>query len=198
MKNNLQRTSIGDWTILSSIGLPELYESYKTNAEFVDEIDLKISDGSIYFVGISQLDKCTGWPKFVISQRYSPDISGFSPAALIVPQTNLLFLGAGERLLCYDLYSQERLWEDETSCGFWAWNRFDDFVIMSAEIEFAVWTITGIKLWSVFVEPPWSFEICDRTVSLDVMGKTRKHKLEDGTPCKTIRSSLKNILSSKA
>ena len=41
---------------------------------------------------------------------------------------------------------------------------------MSAELEIAAWTAEGTKLWSTFVEPPWSYEVNQGVLTLDVMG----------------------------
>ena len=51
---------------------------------------------------------------------------------------------------------------------------------MSAELEFAVWDNRGNKLWTTFVEPPWTFEFKGGLVTLDVMGDRRIHRLVDG------------------
>jgi hypothetical protein len=42
---------------------------------------------------------------------------------------------------------------------------------MSAEQELAAWDIAGRKLWSTFVEPPWSYEVNGDHVALDVVGR---------------------------
>jgi hypothetical protein len=42
---------------------------------------------------------------------------------------------------------------------------------MSAETEFAAWDVNGQKLWSTFVEPPWSYKIRGDRVELDEMGR---------------------------
>jgi hypothetical protein len=51
---------------------------------------------------------------------------------------------------------------------------------MSAELEFAVWKVTGEKLWSTFVEPPWSWEVSGMNIQLDVMGTRKALLLETG------------------
>ena len=53
---------------------------------------------------------------------------------------------------------------------------------MSAELEFAVWTTGGKKLWSRFVEPPWHFIAQEELVTLEVMGDQQVFKLLDGEP----------------
>jgi hypothetical protein len=82
-----------------------------------------------------------------------------------------LFIGAGERLLAYDLKNPRRIWEDRADYGFWRWHRHEGFVLMAAELEFAVWLLNGQKLWTTFVEPPWDFQVSGSSVRLDVMGQ---------------------------
>jgi hypothetical protein len=53
-------------------------------------------------------------------------------------------------------------------------------VILSAEFELAAWDVHGRKSWSVFVEPPWSYEVSVRMVELDVMGMKTRFPLDAG------------------
>ncbi len=172
---------IGEWTFWISDGeLPPLYSDYLKNAAYVDETDILNPDGRFYFLGLSKGEAGSGWPSLVLSQKYQDSKEIFSPGALLAAETSLLFVGAGERLLCYDVEKQVRLWEDWTEFGFWKWNRFEDYILMSAELEFAVWDLSGQKLWSTFVEPPWEFEVQGPFVHLNVMGQLRKLRLSDG------------------
>ncbi len=82
--------------------------------------------------------------------------------------------------MAYDLAKPARLWEDEADEGFWSWARYTDIILMSAELELAAWNTKGDKLWSMFVEPPWSYEIADDTVMIDVMGSKTNFSLTDG------------------
>ncbi len=111
--------------------------------------------------------------------RYDPS-GGFHPGALLVPETGLLFIGAGERLLAYRLDGPTRLWEEATDCGFWGWARHEDRVILSAELELAAWDVRGRKCWSMFVEPPWSYEVSAGMIELDVMGTRSRFPLDTG------------------
>ena len=99
---------------------------------------------------------------------------------MLVPETDLLLLGAGDRLLAYRLDLPEQLWEDVADAGFWFWARFEDVIVMSAELEMAAWDIHGHKLWSMFVEPPWHYAISEAEVLLSVMGRTRTFSLRTG------------------
>jgi hypothetical protein len=116
----------------------------------------------------------------VVSQRVAPGPeSGFQPG-VHVTKGGVLFIGAGERLLAYDLHCPRRLWEDRAQVGFWGWTAHADVVLMSAELEFAAWSTRGEKLWTTFVEPPWDFTITGDEVVLDVMGTTRRFALKTG------------------
>lgn len=173
--------SCGDVTILcSTCKLPQLYAEYRSHAEFADEIELS-AEGGLCFFGVV---RGSGWPLLTVAQRYSPSHAGFIPGALYVPETSLLFIGAGERLLAYDLEKPRRIWIDRTDCGFWRWHRHEDFVLMSAELEFAAWSLDGQKRWTTFVEPPWAFEARGPTVKLDVMGRVSSFDLRHGPESK--------------
>ena len=52
-----------------------------------------------------------------------------------------------------------------------AWKRHGEVVLMSAELELAAWDLQGNKLWSAFVEPPWTYEVHGTRVALEVMGQ---------------------------
>ncbi|GAA0580321.1 hypothetical protein GCM10010172_76640 [Paractinoplanes ferrugineus] len=69
---------------------------------------------------------------------------------------------------------------DEADFGFWGWCRHGEVVLMSAELELAAWTVDGEKLWTTFVEPPWSYDIDAGRVRVDVMGSVRSFDLRRG------------------
>ncbi|HEY3900715.1 MAG TPA: hypothetical protein VGM54_19050 [Chthoniobacter sp.] len=160
--------SSGNITLLGSHdALPAIYAGYRTHAKLVEEFNLASSEGQVSFLAVG----CSGeWPFLVIAQRYSPSAGqGFYPGALHIPDTGMLFVGAGERLLCYDLNEVHRIWEDKADTGFWSWSHHENVVLMSAELELAAWDTHGHKLWTTFVEPPWSFKVVDGRVQLKVM-----------------------------
>lgn len=180
-KRKLNSIKLGDWSLWIEDGsLPSIFASYLEYAEFVDQIDVNNSEGRLHFLGVSKGNDNDVWPSVVIIQKYQDAQQSFSPGILLVPDTSLVFIGAGERLLCYDIEKRKRLWEDATHCGFWHWKQCGSFVLMSAELEFGVWNQSGDKLWSTFVEPPWSFKVKDQSIELDVMGDLRIHRLSDG------------------
>ena len=95
---------VGEWCV-SFGSLPILYSSYVEHAVLCDEFDIKGSDGSVCFLGVGQ--SRSAWPTVIVSQRFETD-GGFNPGALIAPSTATLFVGAGERLLAYDLRRRRR------------------------------------------------------------------------------------------
>ncbi|GGJ87492.1 hypothetical protein [Deinococcus aquiradiocola] len=136
-------------------------------------------DGSLFCVSVSPQFQI--WPALLVTQRFSPDVGGFDPGVLIVPETGVVLVGAGERLLAYRLDDPPvRLWEDTASVGFWWWDRQGDTVLMAAELEFAAWDLHGRKRWSMFVEPPWSYSVHDGVILLDVMDHLTSFPLPGG------------------
>jgi hypothetical protein len=119
------------------------------------------------------------WPVLCVAQRYHRE-GGGDPGVLLAPETGLFFIGAGERLVAYDLHGPTRLWEDHADTGFHAWQRHDDLVVMAAELELAAWDVRGVKRWSTFVEPPWSYQVDGRLVRLAVMGISSSFPLATG------------------
>jgi hypothetical protein len=171
---------IAPYRVQSCIGdLPDLYENYREHAQLFDEFELESADsGELSFFGVS---RGIGWPTLTVAQRYWPYGAGFPPGVLVVPETSTVFVGAGERLLAYKLDQPPiRMWSDHAKIGFWRWSREGDYVLMSAELEFAAWTTSGVKLWSAAVEPPWDFLVTDNMVHLDVMGDVTTFSIERG------------------
>lgn len=167
------------YRVLSCGGeLPELYDLYRQHAALVEEFELASPDGEPCFFAIG--DQLT-WPDLVVAQRYQPAGSGFEPGVLVVPETATVFIGAGTRLLAYTLNTKpERLWIDQADFGFWSWSRFGEFVLMAAELELAAWDLRGKKLWSTFVEPPWTFSVSGSALNLDVMGEKTTFEIAIG------------------
>ncbi len=168
-----------EFTVLcQSSGFPGLYSEYRNNAVLAEEFDLEDRDEAKWcFLGVRRGSK---WPFLTVAQKYWPDGAGFEPGALLVPETSTLFIGAGERLLAYDLKAPKRLWLDSADTGFWQWDRQSDFVLMAAELEFAAWTKEGTKLWTTFVEPPWDYVLTQDSGVLDIMGKKMPFTLLHG------------------
>ncbi|MCE9523733.1 MAG: hypothetical protein K8S25_15045 [Alphaproteobacteria bacterium] len=180
------KVAVGRFGLDIAVGaLPLDYDWLTKDALLVEEIDMKPGGGRVLFVGVHDYERAghtARKPILTVAQTYTPWMAGFDPGILIVPETERLFVGAGTRLLGYDLKAPARLWEDQTDCGFWRWGRHQDWVWMAAELEFAVWSKTGEKLWSTFVEPPWDLTSVEGVVELDVMGVKMRRRLSDGAP----------------
>lgn len=157
--------SLGEYELSCQDGeLPELLPEYTTRAALSEQIDLSESYGRPSFLALTK--RGDGWPFLVVAQRYQPAGNGWYPGVLLVPETAVLFVGAGERLLAFDLANPRRLWEDRAECGFFRWSRYGEFVLVSAELELAAWRSDGRKLWTTFADPPWEYGVRGNEVTL--------------------------------
>ncbi len=112
---------------LHDLGFPR----WRTNAKraVVNDFFETSRDGSDWcYVAVSNT-KRTEWPFLTITQRFWPSAGGFDPGVILIPETKRLFIGAGERLLAYDLEAPQRLWEDSADTGFWCWARHGDTIL---------------------------------------------------------------------
>lgn len=171
------RVSVGEYEVCCQEGLPDMLLEYQQRARLAENFGSESEPSSVCFVSVG---RPLHWPLLVVVQRYAPAGSGFHPGMLLVPETHRLFVGAGNRLLGYDLSKPARLWEDGANCGFWSWSRHGSVVFMAAELELAAWNIFGDKLWSRFVEPPWQFSVSGEFVDVDVMGLASRVDLRSG------------------
>ncbi|QUD89857.1 hypothetical protein [Phenylobacterium montanum] len=166
------------YNIQGAVGaLPILYNEIVERAELHDNFGVGEADGEPVFIAVTRDD--AGWPYLALSLRCMP-IAGFNPGVFLIPETDVLLIGSGERLLAYDLKAPRKLWEDSTMCGFWRWSRHADIVLMSAELELAAYSLQGERLWSRLVEPPWDYSISGAQIHLDVMGKKSEFSLVSG------------------
>jgi hypothetical protein len=150
--------SLGEYEVrCQHAGVPDLLPQFAERAALCDRFDTPSPGDEVCFFAVTR--RGDPWPFLVVTQRYAPAGYGFHPGGLVVPETHRLFLGAGRRLLGYDLSGPARLWEDEADCGFWAWSRYGGVVLMMAELELAAWTVEGQKLWSRFADPPWEYRV---------------------------------------
>jgi hypothetical protein len=160
----------------SANGLPPLYSQIKSSAQLVEEFDMH---GRAHCCIVVR--KCgSARPGIVVAQSCAFGGAGFEPGALLVPETRIVFIGAGERLLAYELEPPSRIWEDLADGGFYGWEQHDGIVLMAAELEIAAWENRGDKLWSVAVEPPWNHTVNGETITVDVMGKMQSFSLHEG------------------
>ena len=156
-----------------------IFRQHADLAEDFPVADETTIDG-YFFVALTE--DADEWPRLLVTQRYAPCAPGFPPGVLYVPEKRGLFIGAGTRLLAYHERSGRwrRSWLDRAECGFWAWRQHNDIVVMSAELEMTAWNTAGTKLWTTFVEPPWSYRVDSGRVLLTVMGAERAFDLEAG------------------
>lgn len=176
-----QFVSIGETEVFVAREHPLTWSEYCANAELVDDDQTATdNDSALLVAGIRHAG--TEWPGLVLALAYSPSRGGFAPGILVVPESGIAFVGAGTTLRAYRIWPQvQALWRDEADIGFWAWRQHGSTVVMSAELELAAWDIDGTKLWSRFVEPPWSYSVSDQRVILDVMGTETAFDLRTGS-----------------
>lgn len=167
--------SAGRYAVEVRPGHPSTFDNLASVARLVDVTDLRTSEGRPCSVIVSEHGKTV----LVASFRYQLR-GGLGPAIALLPEVHRLFVGAGEELFCYDLAEPRRLWRDKADTGLWGWEIAGATVLMSAELEFGAWDKAGEKLWSTFVEPPWSYLVADDQVSLDVMGEISQFNLRAG------------------
>jgi hypothetical protein len=156
---------------------PAAVDAYRRGAELAHTID---SDGHGYaFVALNGPEDKE--PSLVVEGNFEA-AGGRGPGVLVVPETRQVFIGTGVALSAFDRRNGRwrQTWVDEAELGFWDWSQHGDVVLMSAELEFAAWRVDGTKLWSRFVEPPWSFVVRGDDIRLDVMGTVTNLPLHDG------------------
>lgn len=166
-----------------SVGLATLPEQVDAGIRMSTVVTEKIDcDGDNNYLAITVREEGAE-SLLLVEGYYSPGLSsGFNPGVLVVPETSVAFVGAGTSILCFSLAPITRLARERVEVGFWQWQRHGELVIMSAELEFSVWSSFGKKLWSRFVEPPWDFVVQGDEVVLDVMGDRQTFGLLSGEP----------------
>lgn len=150
---------------------------YGNRAQLVDEVDLTLEEGSVFTLAVS----ITGEnPRLALEQKFFPVDYGAVPGLLLIPETAVLFIGAGRRLVAYNLAEPARLWLDEPDGTFWRWRQHGNVVVMSASHEVAAWNTQGRKLWSQLVEPLWNYEIIDNLIRINVLNRSVEFPLASG------------------
>src|SRR5262245_54105242 len=95
------KITVGEYILSVHCGaLPERYNRERQRAALAEEFGINSADGEACLLTASRHD---GPPHLVVAQRFNPCGGCFDPALLVVPETGILFLGAGERLLAYRL-----------------------------------------------------------------------------------------------
>ena len=175
----MAEVQIGDYRLrIFEDGVPADWTGLRASAALFDEYDVQSREPGP--VGVVVLSTPQG-RELGVDRHHEPHGPVVPPGVLLVPDTGLLLIGAGVRLLEYDIRFPERLWEGRAEFGFWAFARHGDVILMLDELELAAWTTESHKLWTVFVEPPWTYTVSGQTVTLDVMGQVRSLDLRTGT-----------------
>jgi hypothetical protein len=175
------QVTMAAYTLTLAKSVPERDDVRCAHATVVERFGSELGGRSCGELHVEVRRGSDPWPFLCVAQHYAPGRwAGSHPGLLLVPETSVLFIGAGERLLAYDLQGPARLWEDTADTGFHKWQRHDDMVVMSAELELAAWDIHGVKRWSCFVEPPWEYHVATGRVELDVMGTLSAFPLQAG------------------
>jgi hypothetical protein len=158
----LFKYTCGPYTISMADSLPPTYYSSCQRAQMVDAFEIEGAYSALCYLAVAHgHDR----PFLIVTQRYSPGpSSGFYPGVLLVPETDLLFVGAGERLLAYSLSTPARLWVADLPGGFLQWERTREHIILASENELAVWDLHGQKRWDFPVTPPWQYAVEEDTI----------------------------------
>lgn len=133
----------GGYTLSIAEAWPERDEPGCAHAVLVERIATAMAAvgdayGSDVHLEVRAATEWPTWPLLCVAQHYSPSsAAGCYPGFLLVPETAILFIGAGERIVAYDLHGPVRRWEDHTDAGFHDWQRHGELVVMSAELELA-------------------------------------------------------------
>lgn len=171
-------TTFAQYTVATTTTPEDVTTFLRENAVLHYAFHHSEPDYNYLAVGITD---CGLSPDLLIEGWYKPGPQqGFHPGVLLVPESNTAFIGAGTELLICSLAPIKLLSHQQTECGFWSWRRVNNVVLMSAELELAVWNIQGEKLWSRFVEPPWHYDIQGETLLLDIMGSNIRLDLASG------------------
>lgn len=150
-----------------------------------DEFAVDAAEGRLLFVGVSDRAAGAAGPRLTVLQRLEPCAAGFTPGAAVGRGGDLVLIGAGERVLAYRLTPQEvtRLSVGEAAGGFRCWDVQPDPVLMAAELGLTAWSPDGAeRSWTVPVEPPWSHQVQDGRVLVDVRGERTSLGLLGGPP----------------
>jgi hypothetical protein len=135
---------------------PSAVQGVPRRAKLADDFDPPNADGRPLLIAVDAPD---GETVLEVFQRYEQHGGAVWPSLVLVPETSTLFLGIGERLLCYNLAAPARLWEAHVDMMFWGWSRHGDVVLMESELELAGFDLCGRRLWTAYFEPPHEFRV---------------------------------------
>lgn len=178
-------TTVGDYTlIVDPDGLPpeERIKFFRMHADLYERFTFHGDDVKTCFVAVR---RNTDWwpvlPFLVVQMEYKPMQLG-DPGLILLPDTGRLFIGAGRRLVCYQLEDKpKRLWESHALEEFFSWQRHGNIVMMAALDELAAWDSYGNRLWwTDKPEHQWSYHVNGDTLQLEIGTEVTEFSLETG------------------
>ena len=98
-------------------------------------------------------------------QGYSDTVAW--PKILLVPETETLFVGAGDMVGIYDLKTPKEVLQHRTEMLYWTIERGTSGVLLIAELELRAWDLHGKEMWNAYVEPPHSITLRGDDVFVD-------------------------------
>jgi len=169
--------AVGGLRLYVDTSRPAALDAYRRTAELSHSLGLA-GDGYAFVALARAEDEHAS----LVAEGSFTIAGGRGPGVLVVPATQQVFLGTGSALTAFDRRSGrwKRTWVDQAEAGFWDWSEHADVVLMAAELELAAWTEDGRKLWSRFVEPPWSYTVEGPQIRLNIMGEVSLLSLRDG------------------
>lgn len=148
--------TVGDYTLCyESISEYDLdhYRSLALHARLVDCVGIRALEVGDCLLSICHAKRHGGrLPFLMIPQRRTPDGGSRPTEALVVPETDLLFVEVSGQIVAYDLVEPRKLWQEALDSDFRSWYMHGNHVLMSAEQELTAWNLIGRKLWSLPVE----------------------------------------------
>lgn len=157
--------------------LPVLFDEYKKSALLYEEYtssEYKAED-LVIAAGLSNM-----MPSLVVKMKYWPNAGGFTPCLLFIQEKDILFIGAGQTVLVYDLLSMSKVDEDYYNEGVLGWLQHENYVFLLAECDVACWDNTGKKLWERFVDPPYEVIPNGDKVKLKMLDESIEFEIEKG------------------
>lgn len=99
--------------------------------------------------------------------------SGVSQELLYVPETGVLFLGCGS-ISARVSTRESKLIDTENVCLFWGLSRHKEYVLETGELECFLYSLSGEKISSAAVDPPYEIEVTDSGIKFEsmVLGST--------------------------
>ncbi|GAA4795372.1 hypothetical protein [Lysobacter hankyongensis] len=136
-------TTIGRYSVSLSSSPDVINRHTREFAVVTKRLTTHESRGDYVAIGIA--DARLGEDPLVEGQYYPGPASGFHPGILIIPETDIVFIGVGTNVIVYSMAPISEIVHIQTEAGFWCWKRHGTSVLMCAELEIAVWSINGQK-----------------------------------------------------